>query len=140
MDTMNRIEEGRSLLRRWEESKPTNFYEDDQHLRRVLAFRVDAARLAPVAPLLHQAGADAAGPPSRPPALPAPGPPLPPGAGAEAAGPGSRPSALLARPEHLPRLEPWNGIGERTEEIVFHPAYHEVGRLGRRAGGLARAG
>ncbi|OGL17081.1 MAG: hypothetical protein A3G97_11305 [Candidatus Rokubacteria bacterium RIFCSPLOWO2_12_FULL_69_21] len=101
---MNRIEEGRSLLRRWEESKPTNFYEDDQHLRRVLAFRVDAARLAPVAPLLHQAGADAAGPVSRA-------------------------SALLDRPEHLPRLEPWNGIGERTEEIVFHPAYHEVGRL-----------
>src|SRR3972149_2357708 len=115
MDTMNRIEEGRSLLRRWEESKPTNFYEDDQHLRRVLAFRVDAARLAPVAPLLHQAGAVASGPVS-----PA--------------------SALLDRPEHLPRLEPWNGIGERTEEIVFHPAYHEVGRLGRRAGGLARAG
>ena len=104
MDSLNRVEQGRSLLRRWEESKPTNFYEDDQHLRRVLAFRVDAARLAPVAPLLHQAGADAAGPVSRA-------------------------SALLDRPEHLPRLEPWNGIGERTEEIVFHPAYHEVGRL-----------
>src|SRR3989304_5825784 len=104
-DAMNRIEEGRSLLRRWEESKPTNFYEDDQHLRRVLAFRVDAARLAPVAPLPHQAGPDAAGPVSRA-------------------------SALLDRPEHLPRLEPWNGIGERTEEIVFPPPSHEVGRVG----------
>lgn len=101
---MSRVEEGRSLLRRWEESKPTNFYEDDQHLRRVLAFRVDAARLAAVEPLLRLAGADAAGPVNRA-------------------------SALLDRPEHLPRLDPWNGIGERTEEIVFHPAYHEVGRL-----------
>ena len=83
---MSRIEEGRSLLRRWEESKPANFYEDDQHLRRVLALRVDAVRLAPVTPLLHQAGADAAGPVNRA-------------------------SALLDRPENLPRLEPWSGIG-----------------------------
>ncbi len=101
---MNRIEQGRALLRRWEESKPANFYDDDEHLRRILAFRVGPARLAPVEPLLRQAGADSAGPVNRA-------------------------SALLDRPEHLPRLEPWNGIGERTEEIVFHPVYHEVGRL-----------
>jgi alkylation response protein AidB-like acyl-CoA dehydrogenase len=101
---MNRIEQGRSLLRRWEASKPTNFYDDDGHLRRTLALRVGAERLAPVEPLLRQTGADAAGPVNRA-------------------------SALLDRPENLPRLEPWNGIGERTEEVVFHPAYHEVGRL-----------
>ncbi|MBI4609258.1 MAG: acyl-CoA dehydrogenase family protein [Candidatus Rokubacteria bacterium] len=100
---MNRIEHGRSLLRRWEASKPANFY-DDGHLRRTLAFRWGEARLAEVEPLLRQAGADSAGPVNR------------------ACG-------LLDRPEHLPRLEPWNGIGERTEEVVLHPTYHEIGRL-----------
>ncbi|MBI4590384.1 MAG: acyl-CoA dehydrogenase family protein [Candidatus Rokubacteria bacterium] len=101
---MNRVEQGRSLLRRWEAAKPTNFCDDDEHLRRTLAFRVGPARLAPVEALLHQAGGDSAGPVSRA-------------------------CALLDRPENLPRLEPWNGIGERTEEVVFHPAFHEVGRL-----------
>ncbi|MBI2544416.1 MAG: acyl-CoA dehydrogenase family protein [Candidatus Rokubacteria bacterium] len=104
MGSLSLVERGRSLLRRWEESKPTNFYEDDQHLQRTLAFRVGRPRLAEVEPLLRQAGADSAGPVN----------------GA---------SALLDRPENLPRLEPWNGIGERTEEVVFHPAHHEVGRL-----------
>ncbi len=101
---MNRIEQGRSLLRRWEAGKPTNFYDDDDHLRRTLAFRVGVARLAPVEPLLRQAGDDSAGPVSRA-------------------------CALLDRAENLPRLEPWNGIGERTEEVVLHPTYHEIGRL-----------
>ncbi|MFQ5488704.1 MAG: hypothetical protein ACE5ET_09720, partial [Gammaproteobacteria bacterium] len=31
------------------------------------------------------------------------------------------------RDENLPRLNRFNGIGERIEEVVFHPAYHELG-------------
>jgi len=31
------------------------------------------------------------------------------------------------RDENLPRLNRFNSIGERTEEIVFHPDYHELG-------------
>ena len=31
------------------------------------------------------------------------------------------------RDENLPRLSRYNGIGERTEQIVFHPDYHELG-------------
>jgi len=101
---LNRIEHGRSLLRQWEVSKPTNFYDADEHLQRVLALRIGMARLAEAEPLLRQAGADSGGPVN----------------GA---------CALLDRPENLPRLESWNGIGERAEEVVLHPTYHEIGRL-----------
>jgi acyl-CoA dehydrogenase len=105
---MSRIEQGRSLLRRWEESKPRNFYEADEHLRRTLAFRMGAERLAAHAERLRRTGEDAAG--------------------ADAA------CRLLDRPENLPRLEAWNGIGERVEEIVYHPAHHALGRLVWRSG------
>src|SRR3990172_10090279 len=59
---LNRIEHGRSLLRQWEVSKPTNFYDADEHLQRVLALRIGMARLAEAEPLLRQAGADSGGP------------------------------------------------------------------------------
>ncbi|NOX93272.1 MAG: hypothetical protein GXP18_12730, partial [Gammaproteobacteria bacterium] len=32
-----------------------------------------------------------------------------------------------SRDENLPRLSRFNGIGERTEEVVFHPDYHQLG-------------
>ncbi|MFQ5899283.1 MAG: acyl-CoA dehydrogenase family protein [Candidatus Methylomirabilia bacterium] len=112
---MNRIEHGRSLLRRWEEAKPANFFDGDDYLRRALAFRMGPARLADAEPALRQAGADSAGPVNRA-------------------------CALMDRPEHLPRLERWNGIGERIEKVVFHPAYHDVGRLVWRSGVLSVLG
>jgi len=31
------------------------------------------------------------------------------------------------RDENLPRLSRFNSIGERTEEVVFHPDYHQLG-------------
>ncbi|MDQ7012226.1 MAG: acyl-CoA dehydrogenase family protein, partial [Mariprofundaceae bacterium] len=31
------------------------------------------------------------------------------------------------RDENLPRLSRFNGIGERREDVLFHPAYHQLG-------------
>ena len=33
------------------------------------------------------------------------------------------------REDNLPRLKRYNGIGERIEEVDYHPTYHEAGRL-----------
>jgi len=105
-------ERGRALLARWEAAKPANFYEDDEHLRSALVRRMGPARLARLEPDLHRAGADSAGPVSR--------------------------AALeLDRPEHLPRLESWSPMGERREDVVFHPLHHEVGRRVWSSGVLA---
>ncbi len=112
---MNRSDHGRSLLQQWEAAKPANFFDDDHYLRSALAHRLGRARLAAAEPALRQAGADSAGPVSRT-------------------------SFVLDRAENLPRLEPWSPIGQRTEEVVFHPAHHEVGRLVWRSGVLSVLG
>jgi acyl-CoA dehydrogenase len=112
---MDRRDRGRSLLRRWEETKPVNFFEDDAYLRFLLQRRLGPERLAEVEPDLRRAGADSAGPINRA-------------------------AFELDRPEKLPRLERWNSAGERTEEIVFDAAHHEVGRLVWRSGILAVLG
>lgn len=112
---MDPSQPGRASLARWEASKPTNFYDDDAHLRRLLGRRLGARRLAAAEPALRQAGADAAGFVNQA-------------------------AARLDRPEHLPRLEAWSPLGERTDEIVFHPLHHEVGRRVWRSGILAVLG
>ncbi|OGK97588.1 MAG: hypothetical protein A3E31_11400 [Candidatus Rokubacteria bacterium RIFCSPHIGHO2_12_FULL_73_22] len=112
---MERHEHGRSLLGAWEAAKPANFYDDDRYLQRLLARHVAGDRLARALPSLRQAGADSAGPVSRA-------------------------AFTLDRPEHLPRVEPWSRVGERTDEVVVHPVHHEVGRLVWRSGILAALG
>ena len=112
---MDRHEHGRSLLGAWEAAKPTSFYDDDVYLRFLLARRLGAERLAAVEPRLQQAGSDAAGPINRV-------------------------CAELDRPEHLPRLERWSGIGARVEDVVFDGAHHDVGRLVWRSGVLSVLG
>lgn len=109
---MNRIDHGRSLLVRWETAKPTNYYEDDEYLRAALGRRLGPAQLAALTPTLLQAGADSAGPINEL-------------------------AARLDAAENLPRLEIWNSVGERTNDVVFHPSHHEVGRLVWRSGVLA---
>lgn len=112
---MNRHQHGRSLLQQWEASKPSNFYDDDRYLQMALRRRLGADRLARLGPALRQAGADSAGPVSRA-------------------------AVELDRPENLPRVQPWNSVGERTEDVLFHPAHHEVGRLVWRSGILSVLG
>ena len=112
---MNRHQHGRSLLQQWEASKPSNFYDGDRYLQMVLRRRIGSERLARFEPALRRAGADSAGPVSRA-------------------------AVELDRPEHLPRVQPWNSVGERTEDVLFHPAHHEVGRLVWRSGLLSVLG
>jgi alkylation response protein AidB-like acyl-CoA dehydrogenase len=109
---VNRIEHGRSLLKRWDAAKPTNVWEDDHYVRAALVRRLGAERLAKLEPDLRQAGADAARFIS------------------EAA-------FELDRPENLPRVDAWSRLGDRIEEVVFHPLHHEVGRRVWRSGVLA---
>lgn len=42
------------------------------------------------------------------------------------------------RSEHLPRLRRYDGQGNRIEEIIFHPDYHELGRRIYRTGLMSR--
>jgi alkylation response protein AidB-like acyl-CoA dehydrogenase len=112
---MNRRDHGRQLLRQWEAARPTNFFDDDGYLGFALARRIGRERLGQALPALRQAGADSAGPVSRL-------------------------SAELDRPEHWPRLEGWTSVGERTAEVLFHPAHHEIGRLVWRSGVLSVLG
>jgi len=112
---MNRHDHGRSLLLQWETTKPANFYADDAYLRLALRRRLEPDGLARAEAVLSQAGADAAGPINRA-------------------------AFELDRPERLPRLERWNRVGDRTEEVVFDPAYHEIGRLVWRSGILSVLG
>lgn len=46
----------------------------------------------------------------------------------------------LGRDEHLPSLRRHDALGRRTEEVVFHPAHHEVGRSFWSSGVLAVLG
>lgn len=112
---MDRRDQGRSLLARWEASKPTNFYDDDAYLRLALRRHMGRERLARVAPALRQAGADSAGPVNED-------------------------CGEIDRPEHLPRVEAWSSIGERRADVVFHPTHHAIGRLVWRSGILSLLG
>lgn len=48
------------------------------------------------------------------------------------------PAAVINdRPHNHPRLDAWDGIGRRTENIEFHPSYHEAGRPAYESGLLA---
>jgi alkylation response protein AidB-like acyl-CoA dehydrogenase len=109
---MSRVDRGRALLHQWEAAKPTNLYDDDHYLRFVLTRVLGVARLASVAPHLREAGADAAGPISAA-------------------------ALLLERPESWPRIDAWDAAGQRTDDVVFHPAHHEVGRRVWRSGILS---
>lgn len=42
------------------------------------------------------------------------------------------------RDENLPRLRRWDGIGTRTEEVVFHPRYLDIGERIYRTGVMSR--
>jgi acyl-CoA dehydrogenase len=42
------------------------------------------------------------------------------------------------RDENLPTLRRFDGVGRRTESIVFHPSYHELGRAVYRTGVMSR--
>lgn len=105
-------ERGRADLRAWEAEKPGNFFTWDQNLGRVLALRLGVERYREERKRLEETGAMVA----------------------------TQLGELAAITNHdanLPRLERWDGLGGRTEQVVFHPSYHEAGRLIWKTGVLA---
>ena len=107
------IERGRQDLLAWEAARPNNFYSSDQNFARVLAVRLGQERAR------HEEG----------------GLEL---AGSLAANEIARLGREVNLDENLPRLERWSGLGARTEEVVFHPSYHAIGRLIWQTGILSR--
>ncbi|MFT5434547.1 MAG: acyl-CoA dehydrogenase, partial [Myxococcota bacterium] len=89
-------------LAAWKASQPTNFFEADTDLKRGLRRHYGKERYEAIAPMLSAAGA-----------------------GAAAIEP------LVAEIEHrasLPRLERYDGIGRRTESVVYDHRYDDVGK------------
>lgn len=107
---MSAITQGRQDLARWRASVPDNFYTCDANLRRVLPLYDPgvAGYQAELAAFGHAAATVI------------------------------DPAATLNdRPHNHPRLDAWDGIGQRTERIEFHPSYHDAGRPAYEAGLLA---
>ena len=100
----NPINTGRKLLQDWLAVQPTNFFTADRHLQRSLEFYWGQDRYRQHAGRLYEFGHLSAT------------------ALAEA----------VRQAEHdlaLPRLTRFNQIGQRTEEVIFHPSHHEAGRI-----------
>ncbi len=98
------IERGRDALLAWEASKPTNYFTWDGNLARVLELRLGADRFREERQRLSQAGEAVA----------------------------TRLRTLAVETNHdanLPRLERFDGLGVLREQVVFHPSYHDAGRL-----------
>lgn len=98
----------RRELAAWLETMRTSAWDADPHVRAI------AARLRPdAAPQLAAFGADVA----------------------------DRLDTLAResnRDENLPRLSRFDGIGRRTEQIVFHPSYHSLGQAAYATGVMSR--
>lgn len=100
---MTAIEHGRQGLRNWELSKPTNFFKADRNLRAVLRRYMGEAAYAAAEPNLMRFGELCATVID------------------EAA-------RIEDRIGNHPRLDRWSPIGERTEQIEFHPNHDAIGR------------
>ncbi len=103
---------GRDDLAEWRRHIPTNFLAADAHLQRLLRLYLGDAAYQNIENDLGQYSTLIA-------------------TVVDAA------AALNDRPDNHPRLERWDGIGRRIEEIEFHPSYHVAGRPAYEAGILA---
>lgn len=105
-------ERGRADLLAWEASKGQNWFSTDENLGKVLALRLGEERYREERPRMEQAGAMVA---------------------CEL----SKLAIDTNTDENLPRLERYDALGVRTEQVVFHPSYHEAGRRMWKTGVLA---
>jgi acyl-CoA dehydrogenase len=92
----------RSDLRHWEELQPSNFFQADHQLQRLLARWMDPELLSERQAHFEHFGS-------------------------VVAGPLDEASQINNRPHNLPRLERWSSIGERIEKIEHHPSYDTCG-------------
>ncbi len=94
------VAQGRQQLADWEQAQPENIYTSDQHLRSILEFYWGVEKLHSHEPRLTKFGAEAA----------------------------TVVDAAVRRANethNLPRLERFNAVGERIEEVI-HPADHHL--------------
>ncbi|MCI0397844.1 MAG: acyl-CoA dehydrogenase family protein [Chloroflexi bacterium] len=101
-DDGSAIEMGRLLLQDWEAAQPDNFFTADTNLQRTLEFHWGQEKYQQLARQLYDFGRVATA--------------------ADAA-------VRMDNLDHnLPRLERFDGQGQRIEEVIFHPSHHEAGR------------
>lgn len=103
---------GRELLKQWQSQKPSNFYAANPNLREVITTLQGPDALRAMEDRLSAFGETVA----------------------------SQMEGLVSdceRLENLPILRRWSGLGDRTEEIEFHPSYKAIGKLVWAAGMLA---
>ena len=99
----SKIDKGRADLQSWERKKPRNFLDADPNLQRVLQMYLGEAYNTNW-PMLHRCGAMAA----------------------------TRMDELARRSnldDALPELVRFDNMGERHEEVVFHPSYYDLGAM-----------
>ncbi len=104
MTTTNNTERGRADLIAWEQGKPDNFFTSDANLQHVLRYHLGDEGYNAVAARLADFGGKVA-----------------------------TQLDVLAKQEdgigNHPRLQRYTGIGERVEQIEFHPNHDAAGRL-----------
>lgn len=110
--TLSAQVEGRNQLAAWRESIPNNFFTTDANLQRLLQMYLGEAAYHGAEAALSDFGTLVA-------------------TVIDAA------ATINDRPENHPRLDRWDGIGRRTENIEFHPSYHTAGRPTYAAGILS---
>ncbi len=104
--------QARQALRDWQDSKPTNFFEANRNLQHVLQMYSGNEMYQ----TLRQSLSDL---------------------GRACATTIDEAATINDRPENHPRLERYTAVGERVEEIEFHPSYHAAGRPAYESGVLA---
>jgi acyl-CoA dehydrogenase len=110
--TVNNAERGRADLITWEQGKPDNFFTSDANLQHVLRYHLGDERYGEVSARLSDFGGDAA----------------------------TQLDALAKQEDGIgnhPRLQRYTGLGERIEQIEFHPNHDAAGRLIWQSGILA---
>lgn len=108
---MNNTNKGRNDLLAWGKNKPSNFFTSDKNLQYILQ-RYMENEYAPAVDNLSKLGADAA-------------------TTIDSA------AKIEDRLGNHPRLERWSGLGERIEQIEFHPNHYKTGQLIWRSGIMA---
>jgi alkylation response protein AidB-like acyl-CoA dehydrogenase len=99
----SKSDQSRALLADWQASRPEDYLQHDPNMQRVLRMHMGEA-FDRHQPLLENVARLSA----------------------------TRMDLLAIesnRDENLPRLNRYSAIGERIEEVVFHPSYHELGAI-----------
>ena len=109
---MNNITRGRTQLGAWLQNKPTNFFKHDINLQNVLRQYLSESTYENAQANLQQVGEQVA----------------------------TVLDDAAKIEDHIgnhPRLQRWSGIGERIEEIEFHPNHDKIGQLVWQSGIMA---